>query len=189
MKLELFMPVAPWAITQLFGNDPQSYAWLGIKGHNGIDIKTSRGQIVRAAHDGTVTFAGEDSSGGWGVVIRTDEPREYQDGECYFKTIYWHLVPVIPVKAGQKVKVGDVIGYADNTGFTTGDHLHLGLKPVAKGEQDWQWNNIEQDNGFKGAIDPFPYISRYTAQDFRGFLVLFDELKRQVDLIRANYVV
>ena len=63
--------------------------------------------------------------------------------KAHAKTIYWHLIKEIPVKVGQKVQAGDVVGYADNTGFSTGDHLHFGLKPQEKGENDWTWVNIE----------------------------------------------
>ena len=71
----------------------------------------------------------------------------------------------IPVKPGQLVKAGDIIGYADNTGASTGDHLHFGIKPVYKGEKDWEWWNAEQENGFKGAIDPDPFFNGKFAKD------------------------
>src|SRR3990167_3154140 len=116
-KLQLFYPIKPFVVIQGFGENPEYYSKNipGLKAHNGIDCVASNGQMVRAAHDGLVTFAGEDGKGGWGVVIRTLDEREYKDGSAYFKTIFWHLLPTIPVKAGQEVKVGDLIGFADNT--------------------------------------------------------------------------
>lgn len=168
MKLELFFPLKPFFITQRFGENPQLYASLGIAGHNGLDCVASHGQPVRAAHDGVVSFAGDDGKGGWGVVIRTNEPRDYQGSAAYFKTIYWHLVANIPVKAGQQVKCGDVIGYADSTGFSTGDHLHFGLKPLTQGENAI-FDNLEQKNGYNGAIDPFPFLSTMSAEEYASF--------------------
>ncbi len=41
-------------------------------------------------------------------------------------TQYWHLSREV-VTVGQKVKVGDVIGYEGATGFATGCHLHFGV--------------------------------------------------------------
>lgn len=169
MKLELFRPVSPWSINQKFGENANSfYATLGLKGHNGLDLFAYHGQPVRAAHNGIVTFAGEDGSAGYGVVIRTEDKREYNGGEAHIKSIYWHLIPNIPVRAGQRVNVGDIIGYADNTGMSTGDHLHFGCKPVMQGEQDWQWNNIEKGNGYFGAIDPLPYMSHLSAEEYQS---------------------
>jgi len=177
MKLELFYPVKPYKLIQSFGLNPDYYKFLGIIGHNGEDLVASRNQIVRAAHDGLITFTGQDGSGGWGVVIRTEDERDdFQGIKSYWKTIYWHLLPNIPIKAGQKVKVGDVIGYADSTGFSTNDHLHFGLKPIAQGEADWQWENIYQNNGFKGAVNPYNYWNKYYAEDAQRVLAIYQNI-------------
>ena len=164
MKLELSYPCVPYRVNQRFGecapNICHKYKELGLLGHNGMDLYAPDGTVVRAAHNGIVTFSGEDGSGGLGVVIRTNKKFDYKDGEAYYKTIYWHLKKgCIYVKAGQTVRTGDIIALADNTGLSTGSHLHFGLKPVYQGEQDWEWWNAEQDNGYKGAIDPEPFFT------------------------------
>lgn len=142
------------------------YATLGLKGHNGMDFYALDGFPIYAAHDGEVTFCGEDGSAGLGVVIRTLEPKEYGENKVYFKSIYWHIKKgSFKVKAGDIVKAGHLIALADNTGLSTGAHLHFGLKPVLKGETDWSWYNIEQNNGYMGAIDPMPYFNKYFASD------------------------
>ena len=171
MKLQLYYPVLPWTTFQGFGECHPSVCdiyknQLGLLGHNGIDARAVHGQVVRAAHDGEVTFAGEDGSAGLGVVIRTTEKLEYGNETAYYKTIYWHLKKgSIKVTPGQRVKVGDVIAEADNTGLSTGDHLHFGLKPVYQGEKPWEWWNSEQNNGYKGAIDPAPFLIGKYAED------------------------
>lgn len=167
MKFEIFWPVKPSRINQGFGVNGEWYRQNGINiaGHNGLDFFAYHGQPIKAAHDGEVVYAGMDAKEGVGVVLRTNELREYKDQEVYFKTIYWHLIKNIPVKVGQKVKVGEVIGYADNTGFSTGDHLHFGLKPQLKGENDWTWVNLEQDNGYMGAINPAEFCNGVYAED------------------------
>lgn len=124
-KLVLYRPVRPSSVNQSFGECLPSlcskYKELGLEGHNGIDYWAPDGHEVRAAHDGLVTFSGEDGSGGLGVVIRTNVEHPYKDGDVYFKTIYWHLkAGSIRVLAGQKVTAGDVIALADNTGLSTG---------------------------------------------------------------------
>lgn len=166
MKLELWYPIKPFILTQDFGNKHPLYTSLGLAGHNGLDIMANDGDSVRAAHDGTVTFSGEDGAGGLTIVIRTNEPKDYLIGESYFKTIYCHLKKgSIKVRATDKVSAGDLLALADNTGISSGSHLHFGLKPIVQGEADWVWENVEQQNGYRGAIDPTPYFNGYYAQD------------------------
>jgi murein DD-endopeptidase MepM/ murein hydrolase activator NlpD len=192
LKLELFFPTDDYLCFQRFGECHPAvcsiYKGMGLDGHNGEDIMAKHGQIVRAAHDGVVSFAGEDGSAGYGVVIRTHDKRQYKEEGAYFKTIYWHLKKDgIKVKAGQHVKVGDIIALADNTGISTGDHLHFGLKPVYQGEQEWQWFNAEQDNGFKGAIDPGPYWSDLKAADYASISARLYEIGLLIAALVKKY--
>ena len=176
MKLKLLYPAKPINykgelsahINQHFGeNVIPLYKELGLKGHNGLDLGAIDGSPVYAAHDGIVTFTGEDGSGGLGVVIRTKDMFEYNGGNFLMKSIYWHLLPnSFKVKPGDEVRAGQVIGLADNTGMSTGSHLHFGLKPIYQGEKDWQFYNADQNNGYHGAIDSEPYFIGYANQSF-----------------------
>ena len=159
MKLDLYLPlkVLPGEtmfFSQVFGVNGTYYqnAGINIIGHNGLDIVTKHGQEVYAAHDGIITEAGTDIKGGIGVVIRTKEKYDYLGGQNYFATWYWHLEN-FNVKIGEEVSQGQLVGLADNTGFSTGDHLHFGLKAL-----DDTFNTINKDNGYLGAIDPLPYL-------------------------------
>jgi len=159
MELQISYPIAPpITITQPFGGNGWWYRLNGIdiEGHNGLDILLVRGQKVFATHDGIVLKTVVDSKGGIGVDIRTLEKYDYKGKQVYFKTIYWHLL-AWNVKVGQEVKQGDVIATGNSTGFSTGDHLHFGLKPLND-----DFTNLEQGNGFYGAIDPLPYLPSNT---------------------------
>lgn len=163
--LTLFYPVKPLYINQPFGVHPEVYGQFGLKGHNGLDMKAIHGQSVFAAHDGTC-YPEIDTGGGNGVVLRTLMPFDYEGSPSYFKTIYWHLIKAnAVVKTGQKVQAGDLLGYADNTGFSTGNHLHFGLKPEKWNETSWSWYNVKQTNGYYGAIDPTHYFNGLYALD------------------------
>lgn len=177
MKLQLYYPVKPASLNQGFGVNPTYYVKFGIAGHNGDDLAATHGQAVYAAHDGMAYYE-VDVNQGDGFVIRTNEQFDYNDGQAFFKSIYWHLCsandpqfkPLIPTDGkGYPVKAGDLIGYADNTGApyeSTGDHLHFGLKPQAQsGEPDFAWYNVKQQNGYLGAIDPTPYWNGLFAED------------------------
>lgn len=166
----------------------QYKAW-GLKAHNGLDLAAYHGKPIYAAHDGIVTYAGVDANEGYGVVIRTEEQMEDSSGQPQFwKTIYWHITSDIPVRVGQRVRIGDLIAYADNTGFSKGDHLHFGLKPIAKGENDWTWSNTEQNNGYLGAVDPMPYMSTMTAYQLRTTLTSLSEIVKRIAEVLSLWI-
>ena len=97
--------------------------------HNGIDIAANRGTPVLAADSGMVSFAGW--NGGYGYLVKID----HGGGK---ETRYAHL-SVPPVSVGQKVEKGDVIGYVDSTGNSSGPHLHFEVRAngVAKNPLDF----------------------------------------------------
>lgn len=87
--------------------------------HNGIDIVRPEGTPVRAAAAGKVLFVGynpydDPRDPAWIVIIA------HSSG---LQTWYAHMQPRRPVRAGQQVSAGQVIGYVGNTGRSTGAHL------------------------------------------------------------------
>lgn len=196
MKLLLKHPTKKVQINQGFGDktDPTmlpKYIAIGLKGHNGLDYNAPEGTPIMAMHDGTVTYAGLDGSNGNLIVIMTDRMFDYKDGEAFYKTYYGHLqTGSFKVTAGQKVKCGDVIACSGNTGMSFGAHLHMGLKPFLQGEQPWVWYNLEQNEGYNGAIDPTPYLP--LVEEFQSPIKFGDESydveKLQAFLIRNKYM-
>lgn len=146
--IKLRLPLEQIQVTQPFGvNFVDFYTNLGLKGHNGVDFYAISGTNCYASHNGEVTWAGKDGDGGISVTLTDKENR--------FKTIYYHLLKVA-CKVGDQVKAGDLIGYCDNTGkYTTGSHLHFGLKQLDENNFD----TINYNNGFNGAINPAPYFN------------------------------
>lgn len=172
MKLSLYYPLPVHYVTQKFGETAflDYYKKNGIEftGHNGADLVANHGDTIRASHDGMAYYQ-IDSKQGHGVVIITEDQYEYKEGIAYFKSIYWHMVdgekepkwksPLFSrnPNIGTRVKAGDIIGYADNTGLSDGTHLHYALKPMKK--VNGRFINIEDGNGFTGCIDPIPYCN------------------------------
>ena len=207
-KLSLFYPLTPYRINQGWGVNGEYYRANGINilGHNGIDLGVYHGQPVYASHDGTA-FYEQDDSQGQGVVIISDKAYDYKGGQSFFKTIYWHLCDPLkePQHAspiykfsqganngkGMQVKAGDLIGFADNTGFSSGDHTHFGLKPIRSGQAPTSgdapdigigaWINVEANNGYSGAIDPTPFWNGHVATDAAKVLA---NLTLQVSLLQ-----
>jgi murein DD-endopeptidase MepM/ murein hydrolase activator NlpD len=124
----------------------------GVAYHDGLDLATICGDEVRAAHDGTVLYAGRNFDpylGYWGDPAPIYDRLESQgrvntlpivvvmdDGNGY-RSIYVHL-NAANVEAGALVMAGDVIGVEGSTGFSTGCHLHYGM--------------IRMDGGWQGVV-------------------------------------
>ncbi len=87
--------------------------------HNGIDLVAPYGTPVHSAGDGTVVYVGWNYADGanpaWIVIIAHSTS---------LVTWYAHMQPTYPVRAGDHVSRGQVIGYEGSTGHSTGAHLH-----------------------------------------------------------------
>ena len=101
--------------------------------HAGIDFAMPEGTPIHAAAAGTVVKAG-DAGDGYGNSVFIDHGNGYLTHYAHQSR---HAVSV-----GDKVSVGEVIGYEGSTGDSTGPHLHF---EVHKGQM---WNQI----------DPAPFL-------------------------------
>lgn len=158
MKLSLCYPLClPFTQTQKFGDNLNDfYKSVGMLGHSGIDYYVPENTPIYCTHDGYVIFCGLDNNKGLGIEVVTTQEYDYKETTSLYKTQYWHGNKAI-VKVGDFVKAGQIIGYSGNTGMSTGPHLHFGIKPVKK--VNYGYENIEQNNGYYGAIDPQPFLN------------------------------
>lgn len=140
-------PLDSLQVTQPFGVNPENYAQFGLKGHEGVDLKTRFGKP-------SISFWNDLM--GWrpvyavcnGVVIVLYDLKKYgthiyltdAQGNRY---LYAHLKNA-RCATGQTVKEGDIIAVSDNSGNTTGAHLHFGYRPVG----------FDVNNGYGGFVDP-----------------------------------
>jgi murein DD-endopeptidase MepM/ murein hydrolase activator NlpD len=84
--------------------------------HQGTDFAAPTGTPILAAGDGTVVRAGP--YGGYGNYIRIRHANGYE-------TAYAHMSRFAGgMRAGVRVRQGQVIGYVGTTGASTGPHLH-----------------------------------------------------------------
>ena len=117
----------PGRVTQEFGCT--GFSWEPPLGscrhfHKGIDIAAPYGRAIRASAAGRILIAGPNpyesgSNRAWLVAIAHSSE---------LITWYGHLKTNIPVKVGQWVKAGQIIGYEGMTGRTTGPHLHWAVQ-------------------------------------------------------------
>lgn len=99
---------------------PRGYRTLGgvTKWHPGIDVVGLDSKEILSTITGVVEAVGSGSLAGKYVRVKIDNST---------KAYYFHLSKQI-VKAGQKIKPGDVIGVEGSTGNSTGSHLHFEIR-------------------------------------------------------------
>ncbi|RDK88763.1 M23 family metallopeptidase [Marinirhabdus gelatinilytica] len=108
----------------------------GKRSHEGVDIFAPKGTPLIAITDGRISSTGNRGLGGKQVWLR--------DG-LFGKTIYYAHLDSIAVKTGQRVQLGDTLGFVGNTGNakTTEPHLHFGIY-----------------KGSTGPVNPYPFIKQ-----------------------------
>lgn len=116
-----------WRLHPLLGS------WLM---HAGRDLAAPEGTPVVAALDGTVISSG--LAGGYGLAIELDHRNPWR------RTLYGHLSELY-VRAGDRVRQGEVIGRVGSTGLSTGPHLHFEVRLPGDGG----WVAVEP-----GELDP-----------------------------------
>ena len=93
----------------------------GGRRHTGVDMVAAMGTPLVAVENGYIWGQNWHWAGGNGVYVRGDS------GDIYY---YAHLQGFAPgLHDGQRVGVGQVIGYNGNTGNAAIPHLHLGYQP------------------------------------------------------------
>jgi murein DD-endopeptidase MepM/ murein hydrolase activator NlpD len=115
--------------------------------HYGIDRTAPLGTPIHAAADGKVIVSKMQGNGkGAGNYIVIDHGGWY--------TYYAHQSER-KAKTGQKVKAGDIIGYAGSTGDSTGNHLHFGIctKFIPSNINAGDWT------------DPLPYLKEISEEE------------------------
>ena len=128
---------------------PMSFGWGPRWGamHTGIDLTPGNGAEIHAIADGVVRSA-SDATGGYGVNIYIDHTI---DGKLV-TSHYAHMqYGSMRVKAGDRVKVGQVIGLVGNTGHSFGAHLHFEI--LLGGTQ---------------LVDPLPWMRKNAGRDSLG---------------------
>ncbi len=93
--------------------------------HRGVDFRAASGTPIMAAGDGVIVRAGPFSS--YGNYIRIRHANGYE-------TAYAHLSRFNRgMRAGARVRQGEIIGFVGNTGRSTGPHLHYEV--MRRGQQ------------------------------------------------------
>lgn len=188
--MKLYQPVKPFHVNQKFGennacvdietgtkvitadgnNPPAGYRSLyGKGGHGGVDLASYHGQPVYSSHEGKVVLIDTQPKSGLDVRV------EFTEGGNTYRIIYEHLLGYQP-KIGDMVEVGSLIGWADNTGWSSGDHLHLQLDQLVKGK--WVHVDPMQFMVNKFALEVAPVLKKLKEVMAQYVDLLSDQLRK-----------
>ena len=126
-----------------------------VQPHTGVDYAAPKGTPVVTIGDGVVTSAKYEGAGGNVVRIRHNS---------VYSTAYLHLSRYgSGIRAGKRVKQGDVIGYVGSTGRSTGPHLDFRV-----------WKNGSPINPLKMQSPPAEPLKQDNMEAFRAVLAQYE---------------
>ena len=135
-----------------------------VQPHTGVDYAAPKGTPVMTIGDGVVTSVKYEGAGGNTVRIRHNS---------VYSTAYLHLSRYAKgLKAGQRVRQGEVIGYVGSTGRSTGPHLDFRV-----------WKNGSAINPLKMDSPPAEPIRDDSRPEFE---LAYKEYKARIDTIQAR---
>ena len=137
-----------------------------VQPHTGVDYAAPKGTPVMSIGDGVVLSMKYEGAGGNTIRIRHNS---------VYTTAYLHLSGYAKgLKAGQRVRQGEVIGYVGSTGRSTGPHLDFRV-----------WKNGSPINPLKMESPPTDPIKKDHAESFAA---VYEKYKAQIDTIQARSV-
>jgi len=146
-------------ISQPFGVNPNSYQ---INGHTGVDFASQYGTFLVAPEnvkiEKVITPENIDNSfsslkRGYGVLMKSmSEP------DLYY--LYWHCLPVFPVKVGDYVEGGRIVAQMGNSGmsFHAGQLVPLSERVSGKLGTHLHYERAYWKNGKYEYTNVLPYI-------------------------------
>ncbi len=164
-KAFLRAPVEFSRISSSFNLRRKHPLYKTVRPHRGIDYAAPPGTPILAAGDGRVEVASRTKPNGNYVVLKHGEQ---------FVTKYLHLSKFARgIKAGKRVRQGQIIGYVGSTGYATGPHLHY----------EFLVNGVHQNPRTVSLPQAKPVnkreIARFRESTFER-LVLLDHFNQQV---------
>lgn len=138
-----------------------------VQPHTGVDYAAPAGTPVMTIGDGVVTSVKYEGAGGNVVRIRHNS---------VYSTAYLHLSRFGKgIKAGTRVRQGDVIGYVGSTGRSTGPHLDFRV-----------WKNGSAINPLKMESPPAEPVSE---QNIEAFNDVYNAYVRELAELEAQPLV
>jgi len=183
MEIKLYRPFKEsFSVTQEFGENPETYKWIKdvfgnpIKGHDGTDYGYGGQNSVELfnpfpkGNEVVVSRIGWDEKGyGWFIRI--------WDKTQKFVILMAHCREILVKEEDNSVSFKQLVAYGDNTGWSTGPHLHLaGYFVNSRGYKQ------NRANGYDGYVnlldkDSFDWLEneQFNSASLRDTLIDWDD--------------
>lgn len=143
-------------ISQYYGENQAYYAQFGLQhGHEGVDIATPNGTEIYSPLNGIIVRDVMNDKDYGNFVVIWDPVQKCAVWFC-------HLQDVL-VNPSDTVQAGQLLGHTNNTGNTTGPHVHVNF--VETDDNGYRLNIENGEQGFLNLLDtslvsiiPFPGI-------------------------------
>lgn len=173
--LALYYPAKPYSISQGWGIKNPSYLQFGFSRHNGEDFLPGKDKKVYSPINAECVETGyTDSKGNFARFI-TNEKYLVLGVECYIGFVFLHFEKIQCLK-GQMMKIGDLIGIAGNTGFSTGPHTHGTYYRLSE-RKNLPKYRLDTDKETDYTLNPLPYWQKYHAVDYPQVVLLIQAIQ------------
>lgn len=170
MPLKISYPFKPYVVTQKWNNPNPAYEAAGFpfKNHNGIDATVggnpaSEWPVYCPVEGFTVKKVDYAPQGGGNEVwMISNAPITMGDRDNLYAYLVLCHAKKIFIKPGDTPKLGELLMIADNTGFSTGPHTHMGLYRVNYDGRTIEYNDVNDANG---SYDPSVFFTGEFAID------------------------
>ena len=134
--------IGNFPITQQFGERPEYYSKFGLKGHEGQDLGMPNGTpLICPFEEAIIVRTVISNYGAYGKHIVLWDPVQ--------KVAVWYChCQKLTRAVGNVVYRGNLVAYSNNTGNSTGPHLHWSVCRT-----DTNGIRLNQNNGYIGMLD------------------------------------
>lgn len=173
-RLSLWYPAKPYVVSQKWGIYNPAYEQFGFDKHNGEDFLMEPDHKTHCPIPSVVEETGYNEGAGNFVRLVSQEKWLVDGVECYVGTMFMHHEKIL-CKKGDLLKTGDVMGIADNTGFSTGPHTHGSYYRLSR-PQNLPEYRLDADLHTNQTFDPSPYWNKFYAQDYGLVIGLYAQV-------------
>jgi murein DD-endopeptidase MepM/ murein hydrolase activator NlpD len=147
--------------------------------HNGNDYASNDIITLVTPYKVWTSYIGFDA-GGYGNCCFMETETLTKNGETFkLEFVLGHLKDLPTISVAHWHEAGEVVGLMGNTGFSSGQHTHFGIRPWIKVGDGWQY--LYPDDGARGYIDPVdlliekPIYDKQTLINEANFMATIDK--------------
>ena len=180
---DIIRPIEPFELTQEFGVNPEAYKRFGLAGHNGWDFRTRWDDTPDGIRNILCSWRmnqykiGDEGNDGYGRYFET-VCQLYST----WKLTYGHCDSIEKFETRFE---GETMAVSDNTGNSTGSHLHLTVKRIKVVNGVHQV--LDYNNGFFGAVNPQEFFDELRKFKKEGAVVTTPELPQKMEILIKDF--